>query len=39
VGEEGEEACPASAIWSFLKLRESGDPELPLFVDKEGWTI
>ena len=36
---EGEEACPASAILSFLKLRESGDPKLPLFVDKGGRAV
>ena len=28
---EGEEACPVLAILSFLKLRASGDPKLPLF--------
>jgi hypothetical protein len=36
---EGEEACPASAFLSFLKLRESGDPKMHLFVNKEGRAI
>ena len=36
---EGEEACPATAIGNFLKLRESMDPKSPLFVDKRGEPI